>query len=210
STRHHDHAHGRGAASRRDLAAPPRPAQEVGRADAGGEGRRRGGDGGAPPRARRNRVLVAVLVEGVQIGAPGVYLAPTPPSRELLGVRMDVCAFVGVAPRGPARVPLTDEELITSDQFGPAQIAALLDASPVEGGRPRRRSVAGPVESWDEYTGLFGRFEGPGRLPFAVAAFFEQGGRRAYVVRVVHEYLPDRRTQDCAVGWIAGFSVGGR
>lgn len=42
-----------------------------------------------------------------------------------------------------------------------------------------------PVESWGEYRRLFGGFEGPGRLPYAVSAFFEQGGRRAYVARIV-------------------------
>ncbi|HEX3131873.1 MAG TPA: phage tail sheath C-terminal domain-containing protein, partial [Thermoanaerobaculia bacterium] len=51
-----------------------------------------------------------------------------------------------------------------------------------------RRSVAVAVESFSQYRRLFGGFEGPGRLPFAVASFFEQGGRRAYVVRVVHGY----------------------
>ena len=153
-----------------------------------------------------------MLVEGVQIGAPGVYYASTPPSRELLGVRMDVCAFAGVAPRGPARVPFTDEELIEAD-LGPGLVSALLDASPVDPDRPRRRSVAVPVESWDDYVRLFGAFEGPGRLPYAVASFFEQGGRRAYVVRIVHDYLPSEeqtRTWATAVGRLRGFTVDGR
>jgi hypothetical protein len=44
------------------------------------------------------------------------------------------------------------------------------------------------VESWDEYRRLYGSFEGAGLLPYAVASFFEQGGRRAYVVRIVHDY----------------------
>ncbi len=35
------------------------------------------------------------------------------------------------------------------------------------------------MTSWDEYRYAFGGFEGPGRLPYAVAAFFAQGGRRA-------------------------------
>ena len=88
---------------------------------------------------------------------------------------MDVCAFVGVAPRGPARLPdETDNHRDLEDLLRPDM--------------PKRRSVAVPVESWDEYLRLFGGFEGPGRLPYAVAAFFEQGGRRAYIVRIVHEY----------------------
>ena len=44
------------------------------------------------------------------------------------------------------------------------------------------------VESFDEYRQIFGGFEGPGLLPYSVATFFEQGGRRAYVARIVHEY----------------------
>src|SRR6266852_9064619 len=85
---------------------------------------------------------------------------------------MHVCAFVGVAPRGPVRVPLVDEKRP--------------DTRPsVETTRPRLRSIAVPVESWDEYRRLYGGFEGSGLLPYAVASFFQQGGRRAYVVRIV-------------------------
>lgn len=91
---------------------------------------------------------------------------------------MDVCAFVGVAPRGPARVPEEPE-------------AFAHDRALVGPGIARRRSVAVPVESWDEYRRLFGGFDGPGRLPYAVSLFFEQGGRKAYIVRVVHEYTGD-------------------
>ncbi|WP_143661292.1 phage tail sheath family protein [Streptomyces pseudogriseolus] len=84
------------------------------------------------------------------------------------GVRMDVCAFVGVAPRGPAWERADD----------PALDGSLLPAG-------RARSSAVPVESWAEYEEVFGGYGGPGLLPHAVAAFFAQGGRRAYVVRVV-------------------------
>jgi hypothetical protein len=45
------------------------------------------------------------------------------------------------------------------------------------------------VESFDEYRRIFGSFEGPGLLPYAVASFFEQGGRRAYIARIVHNYI---------------------
>ena len=41
----------------------------------------------------------------LQLGAPGIYEIPPDPLRALTGARMDVCAFVGVAPRGPARPP---------------------------------------------------------------------------------------------------------
>ncbi|MFF0014117.1 phage tail sheath family protein [Streptomyces sp. NPDC005374] len=40
------------------------------------------------------------------------------------------------------------------------------------------------VRSWSDYQFRFGGFEGPGLLPYAVSAFFEQGGERAYVLRV--------------------------
>ncbi len=114
----------------------------------------------------------------VQLGAPGVYQLPSEPLRELTGVRMDVCAFVGVAPRGPSREPYVG---------GPWRD----DVPAVEPGRPIRRSVAVAVESWTDYVRLFGSFEGPGRLPWAVSAFFENGGQRAYIVRVVHDYTTE-------------------
>jgi hypothetical protein len=111
----------------------------------------------------------------IPTGAPGIYKLPDSPLRALTGVRMDVCAFVGVAPRGPVRVPVVNETWPD-------------DVPCVEPGRPRRRTVAVPVESFDDYRRVFGGFEGPGLLPYSVAAFFEQGGRRAYVVRIVADY----------------------
>ena len=111
----------------------------------------------------------------IPIGAPGIYKLPDSPLRALTGVRMDVCAFLGVAPRGPARVPVVDEKWPD-------------DRPCVEDERPRRRTVAVPVESFDEYRRIFGAFEGPGLLPYSVAAFFEQGGRRTYVARIVPDY----------------------
>lgn len=81
-------------------------------------------------------------------GAPGVYTLPDFVVPQLGPQRMDVCAFAGVAPRGPGHVAVA-------------------------------------VRSFDDYRRLFGAFEGPGLLPYAVAAFFEQGGERAYIVRIV-------------------------
>src|SRR5437588_5246179 len=124
----------------------------------------------------------------VKLGAPGVYPYQPAPPRALTGVRMDVCAFAGVAPRGPARVPTFDETWRD-------------DRPCVEPERPRSRTVAVAVESFDEYRRLYGGFEGPGLLPYAVASFFEQGGRRAYVARIVHDY-PD--SADDAKGVAAG------
>lgn len=117
--------------------------------------------------------MAAVLT----LGAPGIYSAPPARPRTIAGARMDVCAFLGVAPRGPARVPLP--------------------------GGGRRRSVAVAVESFDEYRRLYGGFEGPGRLPYAVASFFEQGGRRAYVVRIVPDDAGAGRGAGTARGTLA-------
>ena len=111
----------------------------------------------------------------IPLGAPGIYQYPDAPLHALTGVRMDICAFVGVAPRGPARVPVVNEEWPD-------------DRPCVEDERPRNRTVPVAVESFDEYRRMFGGFEGPGLLPYAVAAFFEQGGQRAYIARIVHEF----------------------
>jgi hypothetical protein len=101
-----------------------------------------------------------------RLGAPGVYLASAAPADELTPEAMDVAAFVGVAPRGPAWEVTTDPDVDEGQPF-------------------RARSVAVPVASWDDYVDLFGGFEGPGLLPHAVSAYFAQGGLLAYVVRVV-------------------------
>jgi hypothetical protein len=132
----------------------------------------------------------------IPLGAPGIYLLPDEPLRELAGVRMDVAAFVGVAPRGPARVPLVDETWPD-------------DRPCVEPDRPRRRTAAFPVESFDEYRRLYGGFEGPGLLPYAVASFFEQGGRRAWIARLVHDYgnPADNNQPRVASGTLAGVTT---
>ncbi|HZF28869.1 MAG TPA: phage tail sheath C-terminal domain-containing protein [Gammaproteobacteria bacterium] len=114
-------------------------------------------------------------VSRVPFAAPGVYRAPEAPLQTLTGVRMDVCGFAGVAARGPARRPVCDEQWP--------------DTRPcTERRRPRLRSVAVAVESFDEYRRWYGGFEGPGLMPYAVASFFEQGGRRAWIARIVHDY----------------------
>lgn len=120
-------------------------------------------------------------LDRIPFGAPGVYASAPEPIRKLTGERMDVCAFVGVAPRGACRLPWVDNSAAHTDDW------RMCDPT-----RPRQRSVAVAVESFDEYRlqfgGAAGPFAGPGLLPYAVAAFFEQGGRRAYVVRIVHDY----------------------
>jgi hypothetical protein len=116
------------------------------------------------------------------LGAPGIYRTADEPIRTLTGVRMDVCAFVGVAPRGPARQPFFMES------WAP---------KPCTEGETATLAVPVAVESWSDYTRYFGAFEGPGLLPYAVASFFENGGRRAYIVRIVHQYfLPDGTPDD--------------
>lgn len=114
-------------------------------------------------------------VSRVPFSAPGLYREPESPLHALTGARMDVCGFAGVAPRGPVRVPVVNEQWP--------------DTQPcMEAGRPKLRSMAVAVESFDEYRRLYGGFEGPGLLPYAVASFFEQGGRRAWISRIVHYY----------------------
>jgi hypothetical protein len=132
------------------------------------------------------------------LGAPGVYPVPDEPVRALTGVRMDVAAFVGVAPRGPARIPAFQAPWADPPR-GPANPTASL------------RSVAVPVDSWNAYRRLYGGFEGPGLLPYAVAAFFENGGRRAYVVRIVHDYGEGAAENGwgTAVGVVPGATVRG-
>ncbi len=121
------------------------------------------------------------LARQVALGAPGVYALPRERLRAFTGERMDVCAFVGVAPRGPCREPLVDHTLAHDDSW------RMCDPD-----RPRRRTVPVAVESFEGYARLFGgaasALAGPGLLPYAVRAFFEQGGRRAYVARIVHAY----------------------
>src|SRR5262245_21477752 len=109
------------------------------------------------------------------LGAPGAFALPEVHAPSLHPQRMDVCAFVGVAPRGAARAPIVDTDW-------PAGYRMVTDAD-----RPLRRSEPVLVRSFDEYVQRFGAFEGPGLLPQAVASYFEQGGRLAWIVRVVQE-----------------------
>ncbi|MFT3843306.1 MAG: phage tail sheath subtilisin-like domain-containing protein [Myxococcaceae bacterium] len=115
------------------------------------------------------------------LGAPGIYRVPREPARTLVAERMDVAAFAGVTERGPARFPLFGPErprwMTPPDEDGEAD--TLFER------KLQRRSLAVPVESWSEFERLFGGYAGPGRLPYAVASYFENGGTRAYVVRIV-------------------------
>lgn len=126
------------------------------------------------------------------LGAPGIYRYPETPLRDLAGVRMDVGAFVGVAPRGPAREAVLD----------PVHRTGRPDPRVV---RTSRRTVPVVVESFDDYRRHFGGFNGPGLLPYAVAAFFENGGRRAWVARIV----PRVGASTNADGRVAKGTIGG-
>ncbi len=110
------------------------------------------------------------MATALALGAPGIYRVPAPSVRRITGVRMDVAAFVGVAPRGPASLPALEADWVERRW---------------EGVRDAARTVAVPVESWEAYANLYGAFEGVGLLPYAVASFFDQGGRRAYIARIV-------------------------
>src|SRR5262245_11499135 len=109
------------------------------------------------------------------LGAPGAFALPEVHAPSLHPQRMDVCAFVGVAPRGAARAPIVDTDW-------PSGYRMVTDLA-----RPLRRSQPVLVRSFDEYVQAFGAFEGPGLLPQAVASYFEQGGRLAWIVRIVHD-----------------------
>lgn len=64
------------------------------------------------------------------------------PLHTLTGVRMDVCAFYGVAPLGPARVPIVNEKW-------PDTVPCM------EPGRPLNLTQAYAVESFTEYQTLW-------------------------------------------------------
>jgi hypothetical protein len=126
------------------------------------------------------------------LGAPGAFALPDARAVSLHPQRMDVCAFVGVAPRGPAYVPLVDAQW-------PSGVGMVTQLD-----RPLQRSVAVPVRSFDDYRLVFGGFEGPGCLPHAVASYFEQGGRMAWVVRIVPTRAAAALGDDCAKGSLTG------
>jgi len=132
------------------------------------------------------------------LNAPGVIELPATPTAALTGERMDIAAFVGVAPRGPAHAP------VYTAPWAPRAFAIEEGTGPVM--HPATPVV---VESWTEYQRHFGAFEGPGLLPYAVASFFEQGGRRAWIVRVVHDDPSDPPFIAMAAGTIPGVTLSG-
>src|SRR5690349_11651490 len=90
---------------------------------------------------------------------PGVYVREVSSGvRPIEGVSTSTAAFVGVADKGP--VPGT----------------------PLENGRVAQPDL---VTSLTEYTRRYGGFRRDSFLTYAVRAFYENGGKRLYVVRVV-------------------------
>jgi hypothetical protein len=77
---------------------------------------------------------------------------------------------------GVYRVPRRDVPALRAERLDVAGFVGVAPRGPVD--------VPVAVDSWSDYRWLFGGFEGPGRLPFAVHAFFAQGGVRALVLRV--------------------------
>lgn len=129
------------------------------------------------------------MTAGLRLGAPGVYRWPRPVEPTLQAVRLDVAGFVGVTLRGPVDTPT-------------------------------------PVSSWSDYQRRFGGFEGPvgpaddpdpggpdRMLPYAIQAFFAQGGTSAYVVRVVAPDPAPASTQldpvTATAWWRLGLGAGG-
>jgi uncharacterized protein len=77
---------------------------------------------------------------------------------------------------GVYRVPRREVPALRAERLDVAGFVGVAPRGPVD--------VPVGLDSWAEYRWLFGGFEGPGRLPFAVHAFFAQGGIRALVLRV--------------------------
>src|SRR5262245_20490364 len=102
-----------------------------------------------------------VSTAGATRRLPGVVVDREPaPGRRVLA-RMDVAAFVGFAASGPLDVPVPVED--------PAQFADVFGED--------------AALAWDPASGSAVR----GQLGPATRAFFRNGGRRAWVVRVAGE-----------------------
>ena len=102
------------------------------------------------------------MAAGLQFGAPGVYFAPVRDVEDgLRPVRLDVTGFVGVTLRGPVDFPVA----VTSWTDFVARFGGIINPTDITPTDPEGRP-------------------GPGLLPYAVQAFFAQGGLKAWVSRV--------------------------
>ncbi|MFZ2359985.1 MAG: hypothetical protein WA040_11645, partial [Anaerolineae bacterium] len=93
---------------------------------------------------------------------PGVYFLPPAQPATLALPRLDVAAFVGFAQRGPLHTPVAVEDVDTYRALFGGDVALARDREPA-------LPAASIVRA---------------HLPEAVAAFFRNGGRRCFVVRV--------------------------
>lgn len=93
---------------------------------------------------------------------PGVYFLPPAQPATLTLPLLDVAAFVGFAQRGPLHTPVAVEDVDTFRAVFGGDVPLARDAEP---------PTAAAATVW-------------AHLPEAAAAFFRNGGRRCYVVRV--------------------------
>ncbi|HEX3151508.1 MAG TPA: phage tail sheath C-terminal domain-containing protein [Gemmataceae bacterium] len=92
--------------------------------------------------------------------SPGVYRAPqTSTDADPRLVRTDIAGFVGYAERGPV---------------APFNSSTLPDPS----------TLAVRLTSWSQFRSIFGGVTPTALMPYAVRAFFENGGKVCYVARV--------------------------
>ena len=94
---------------------------------------------------------------------PGIYFKTVVPAVPEVLPRMDIASFVGFASSGPIHVPVAIEDI------------------------SRFRDIFGtdPVLGWDPDNGVYAK----GQLGPAVSAFFRNGGRRCWVIRVARKFL---------------------
>ncbi len=100
---------------------------------------------------------------------PGVYFEPPPVAQEAVLPRMDIVLFVGFAAAGPLHTPVRLEDA--------AQFAAKFGTDVELGWDDQRDEVV------------------YGYLGMTVRAFFRNGGRRCWVVRVPHEVVEEGQTE---------------
>lgn len=126
--------------------------------------------------------------------SPGVYIEEVPGLRAIEGVSTSTAGFVGVAERGTVAGLAAPWTPAVTDPL-PIQVPA--DPAPVL------------VTSWPDFVRNFGYplplpqptdTKDNGYLGHSVRAFFENGGKRAYVVRVVDKATAKRGTARLSQG----------
>ncbi len=136
---------------------------------------------------------------------PGVYFLPPTQPATLALPRLDVTAFVGFAQRGPLHTPVAVEDVDTYRAVFGGDVPLARDGD--AGARSPRPGAAGMqiVRA---------------HLPDAVAAFFKNGGRRCFVVRVAGDTASTARLRvpglvgidnagEPRLGWLHAGSPGG-